>query len=82
MRSHTITVIAPGALAIHADRDLVLSQDIREGGGSELAALVGVDDLRSAIAGQRLLTSLDAEGCLQGDRQPPNTRSLGPSGCR
>jgi hypothetical protein len=38
-------VIAPRAPAVHADRNLVLDQDVGEGVTRELAALVRVEDL-------------------------------------
>ena len=39
----------------HADRDRVVQQQAGERGAGELAALVGIEDLRSAVPGQRLL---------------------------
>ena len=38
-------VVAPGALAIHADPDLAGGQNLDEVGGGELTALVAVEDL-------------------------------------
>src|SRR3954452_24026548 len=64
-------VVAPGTLAVHADGDPVLGQRPGEGPAGELAALVGVEDLRPAVADQSLFQRLDAERRLQGDRQPP-----------
>jgi hypothetical protein len=43
-------VIAPRALAVHADRNLVLDQDVGEEVTRKLAALVRVEDLRIASA--------------------------------
>src|SRR5215212_7923175 len=48
-------VVAPGTLAIHADRDLVLQQQIGEVRASELAPLIGVEDVRLAMPGQGFL---------------------------
>src|SRR5918994_180850 len=64
-------VVAPGPFAIHADRDLVLEQHAGEVVAGELTTLIGVEDLRPLIPGKRLLHGLDAEGCLQGNGQPP-----------
>src|SRR4029077_5050878 len=61
-------IITPRAATIHADRDRVLQQQAGERGAGELAALVGIEDLRSAVLGQRLLDRLKAELDLQGDR--------------
>src|SRR3954452_25529624 len=44
-------VVAPGTLAVHADGDAVPGQHAREGLAGELAALIGVEDLRPAVAG-------------------------------
>ena len=41
-------VVSPGALAVHADRDGVVEQHAGEFGTGELAALIGVEDLRAA----------------------------------
>ena len=42
-------VVSPGAAAIHADADRLVLQHPREGRAGELAALVGVEDLRFAV---------------------------------
>ena len=42
-----------------------------EGEAGELAALIGVENLRLAVAGQRLIERLDAKARVQGVRQPP-----------
>ena len=62
---------SPGALAVHADRDFGGLQHLGEVGRAELAALIGVEDLRLAMPGERLLQSLDTELHLQRDREPP-----------
>src|SRR3954468_23650251 len=64
-------VVAPGTLAVHADGDPVPGQHTGEGPAGELAALIGVEDLRPAVAGQGLFQRLGAERRLHGDRQPP-----------
>ena len=52
-----MTTTAP----VHADLDALCLQHIREFRAGELAALVGVEDLRCAIAGQRLRQRRRAE---------------------
>src|SRR3982751_3954970 len=64
-------VVAPGTLAVHADGDSVPGQHAGEGLAGELAALIGVEDLRPAGAGRGLFQRPDAERRLHGDRQPP-----------
>ena len=48
-------VVAPRALAVHADGDPGLQQDAGEGVAGELRPLVSVEDLRPAMLGERLL---------------------------
>ena len=48
-------VVPPGPLAIHADFDLANGQRLDELGPGELAALIGVEYLWLAVAGQRFL---------------------------
>jgi hypothetical protein len=43
-------IVAPSPIAIHADGDAILAQDAGEVVTGELAALIGVEDLRSAYA--------------------------------
>src|SRR5260370_1077381 len=64
-------VVAPGALAVHADCDAVLDQHAGEGGAHELRALVRVEGLRLTVLCQRLLQRLNAEFRLHCDRHPP-----------
>jgi hypothetical protein len=64
-------VVPPGALAVHADLDLVFGEHASEGGACKLRALVGVDDLRLAVPRQRLFERLDAEVGLHRDGHPP-----------
>ena len=54
-------VAPPAAFAIHADLDGVSFENVGEFGTGELAALVGVEDLRSAVAGDGLFQCLDTE---------------------
>ena len=64
-------VVAPGALAVHADGDLGPLQHRDEVGAGELRTLIAVEDLGRAVAVERLLQRLDAEVRREGDRQPP-----------
>ena len=48
-------VVPPSPAAVHRDADLGLSEHAGEVAAGELAALVGVEDLRLAKARQRLL---------------------------
>src|SRR5205823_4720071 len=64
-------VVPPGALTVHADGDPVVGEHTGEGRSGELRALIGVEDLRLAVLGQRLLQRLDAERRLYLDRHAP-----------
>ena len=59
-------LVAPAALAVHADIDRVGLQAAREGLGGELRPLIGVEDLRGPKAPEGLLQGLDAGVRLQG----------------
>ena len=59
-------IVAPAALAVHADIDRVGLQAAREGLGGELRPLIGVEDLRGPKAPEGLLQGLDAGVRLQG----------------
>src|SRR5215213_2919813 len=61
-------VVAPSTLAVHADRDPVPGQHAGEYLAGELAALIGVEDLRPTMASQSLFQGLDAERRLHRDR--------------
>jgi hypothetical protein len=52
-------IVPPGPLAIHAERDLVTFQQLREGLARELRPLIRVEDFRLAVTGQRLLDNFD-----------------------
>src|SRR3954453_18777890 len=54
-------VVAPGTLAVHTDRDPVPGQHTGEDLAGELAALIGVEDLRPAMAGPSLFRVPDTE---------------------
>src|SRR3954454_8490043 len=64
-------VVPPGTAAIHAHRNRVLQQQPREGHTCELRPLIGIENLRPPIAGERLLHRLEAEVDVYCDRQPP-----------
>src|ERR1700710_295525 len=55
-------VVAPCALAVHADGDGVAGEHAGEGRAGELRALIGVEDVRLAVTSQSILQGLDAEG--------------------
>ena len=54
-------VVAPGTLAVHADGDAGLVQHAGEVVAGEPRALIGVEDLGPAMAGDGFLQRLDAE---------------------
>ncbi len=54
-------VVAPAALTVHRDLDVMGLEHRSEGQAGELAALVGVEDLRCPMAAQGLFQRLDAE---------------------
>src|SRR3954463_4313692 len=68
-------VVAPGALAVHADGDAGLAQHAGEVVAGELAARVGVEDLGAAMAGEGFLQRLDAE-----PRLPVGSADIPPGG--
>src|SRR5208283_5113116 len=70
-------VVAPGALAVHADGDAVLLKDAGERLAGELAALVAVENLGPAVFPDRLLERLDAEAGLHRDRHPMRKHAPG-----
>src|SRR5277367_6668586 len=61
-------IVAPGALAVHADGDPVREQDAGERLPGELTALVGVENFRFAMFADSLLQRLDAKAGLHRDR--------------
>ena len=64
-------VVAPGALAVHADPDARPDQHSGELVTGELRALIAVEDLWPAVPSHGLLDGFDAECDVHGDRQPP-----------
>lgn len=61
-------IVAPRAPTVHADGNFLAQQHADEGQAGELAALIGVENLRFAEARQRFFQSLDAEIGLHADR--------------
>jgi hypothetical protein len=57
--------------AVHGDRDVHTFQHTGEVEAGELAALIGVEDLRPSVSSQRFLQRLHAEGGIHGVRQSP-----------
>ena len=64
-------VVPPAAGAVPADLNAVLVQEPRELQARELAALIGVEDIRCAIVGHSLLDRLRTETGRQRVGQPP-----------
>jgi hypothetical protein len=54
-------VVAPRALAVHADRDPVFLEEVGEESIGELATLIGVEDCWHAELRDRFLDGIDAE---------------------
>ena len=65
-------VVHATAPAVHRDSDTGRPQAPGEGEAGELAALIGIENLRLAMASQRLIERLDAKVRVQGVRQPPS----------
>src|SRR5713101_972156 len=61
-------VVPPSALA---DRNAVVGEHAGVGRARELRTLIGVEDLRLAVASQSILQRLDAERRLHRDRYAP-----------
>jgi len=59
-------VVSPASLAIHADPDAFLLEPIRKRHTGELAALIGVEDLRFAVFAKSLIECLQAERHIHG----------------
>jgi hypothetical protein len=64
-------VVLAAAAAVHADGDVVVFENLREGNAGKLGALVSVEDLRLSVSLQRLLERLDAKLRVQGVGDPP-----------
>jgi hypothetical protein len=67
-------VVSPCALAVHADRDAVVDQHTGEFGASELAALIGVEDLRTAVSCDGFLDSIGEAALLASLKSLQRTR--------
>ena len=64
-------VVTPASCAVHADLDAVVFQEPRKLKAGELAPLVGVENVRCASTGDRLLYGFQAEVGGQRIGQPP-----------
>ena len=64
-------VVQTPAPAVHGDGNTGVFEGVGELEAGELAALVGVEDLRPAVALQGVCESLDAEPGIDGIGQPP-----------
>ena len=64
-------VIHAPAPAVHRDLETGRPQAPGEGEAGERAARIGIEDLRLAVAGPRLLERLDAKAGVEGVRQTP-----------
>src|SRR5450759_1474642 len=62
-------VIAPAALAIHADLDAMLFEEADESGTGELAALVRIHNLRRTVFQDRFFQRIDTGIGCQAERQ-------------
>src|ERR1022692_119413 len=65
-------VVAPAALAVHADLDALFFEPPGEVFAVELTALIGVEHLGPAVLAQSLVQCFDAERSVHGNRQPPS----------
>ena len=61
-------VVEEAPLAVHGDADPGLLQAVRPRPRRELAALVGIEDIRTAITGQSVLQRIDTELNIHGVR--------------
>src|SRR5512132_2611270 len=64
-------VVDPAAAAVHRNPDPGRHQCAGEGGTGELAALVGVEDLGPAPAGERLFQCVDTKRSVHRVGEPP-----------
>src|ERR1022692_4771690 len=65
-------VVAPAALAVHADLDALFFEPPGEVFAGELTALIGVEHFGPAVLAQSLVQCFDAERSVHGNRQPPS----------
>src|SRR5271166_2508600 len=64
-------VVHPAAAPVHRDAHASLEQRAGEGGGGELAALVGVENLRLAVSGQGFFQRSQAKRGVHRVGEPP-----------
>lgn len=64
-------IIPPGALAIHADADVIVLEHIDKRTTGILAALIRVEYLRFTLAVYRFLQGIDTKASIQAVREPP-----------
>ena len=64
-------VVSPAPFPVHADLDAVMRQESREFLAGELAALIGIEDLRQAIVGQGVLHCVQTEIRRERVGEPP-----------
>src|SRR6516225_4084738 len=64
-------IVHATTLAVHANSDLVPFQGAGEVVAGELATLVGIENLETAVADERFLERLDTEVGTERVRQPP-----------
>lgn len=65
-------IVAPSPAPIHPDPDHILLRPSSERPSGGLAALVGVEGLQRAMAGQRHIDRVEAETDIHRDRHPPS----------
>ena len=70
-------VVHASAPAVHGDGDAGVLEDSGKREAGELAALVGIEDPRPAVAVQGFGQGLDAEACIQGVGQPLGEHTAG-----
>src|SRR4029079_15039657 len=63
-------VVHPSTLAVHACLDVVTVEHVGKRLAGELTSLVGIEDSRCAILGNRLFERLDTEIASHTDREP------------
>jgi hypothetical protein len=68
-------VVAPATFAVHADLNAALFECVRERLAGELAALVGIENHRRSIPGDRLVKRLQTELDVHRDRHAPGEDS-------
>jgi len=69
-------IVLDASSAVHADGDVMILEQVREGGAGELGSLIDVEDLWSPIASDGVLSSLRTEVGLQGVLDTSHARTL------